>query len=526
MSSQFFRHGLHALLVFAALGAATQVPALEIEKLVMPGPVIAGHAKLEAGCRNCHVAFAKTRQNTLCLDCHKEVASDVSAATGFHGKSLNVVKADCVTCHTDHLGRDADIVRLDKDTFDHRVTDFPLRGAHPRVACSECHKAETPHREAKTQCIACHRDDDVHKGALDEKCATCHNEQDWRAAAAAFDHTSSTKYPLTGGHVGVACGLCHADRTFKSTPTGCVDCHKADDAHAGRNGTDCRSCHTVATWKTQTFDHARETDFPLLGEHAKTTCIACHTSGDFKAPMKKDCVSCHKSDDSHQGLNGTKCGDCHGADRWTRVKFDHGRDTKFPLLGAHKDATCRSCHTGPVYTVKTETTCITCHKRDDVHAGKLGTDCATCHTPAGWTEQVAFDHDLTRFPLNGLHTVVPCEACHITADYKDTASGCNDCHAKDDEHKGRLGPTCNTCHNPNDWKLWTFDHAKQTDFALDGGHTGLQCVACHTKRVTKKIELSTDCAACHRRDDVHRGAFGQDCSRCHNTTTFARPGRP
>ena len=525
MSSKFFLHGLLALLVGVALGTATPVRALEIEKLVMPGPVISGHAKIEAGCRNCHVAFAKTKQNTLCLDCHKDVARDVSAATGFHGKSLNVVKADCVTCHTDHLGRDADIVRLDKDTFDHRATDFPLHGAHPQVACNACHAPGKLHREAKTQCIACHREDDVHKGALDEKCATCHNEQDWRAAATAFDHASSTKYPLIGGHVGVACGLCHADRTYKSTPTACVDCHKADDAHAGRNGTDCKSCHTVQTWKTQTFDHTRGTDFPLLGEHAKTTCLACHTSGDFKAPISKDCFSCHKSDDSHQGLNGTKCGDCHGADRWSKVKFDHSRDTKFPLLGAHKDASCRSCHTGPVYTVKTETACITCHKRDDVHTGKLGTDCATCHTPAGWTRQVAFDHDLTRFPLNGLHTVVPCEACHVTADYKGTASGCNDCHARDDEHKGRLGPTCSTCHNPNDWKLWIFDHAKQTDFALNGAHNGLQCVACHTERVTGKIELSTDCAECHRRDDVHRGAFGQDCSRCHNTTTFARPGR-
>ena len=517
---------LSAVFVLLALGVAADVHALEIEKLVMPGPVIAGHAKFEANCRSCHVAFAKTEQNTLCLDCHKDVAQDLKAAVGFHGKSPNVVKADCVSCHTDHQGRSADIVRLDKDTFDHRVTDFPLRGAHPGVACSECHAPEKKHREAKTQCIACHRDDDVHKGELGEKCATCHNEQDWRAAVTTFDHTKSTKYPLLGGHVGVACGLCHADRTFKSTPTGCVDCHKADDVHAGRNGADCGSCHTAQTWKTQTFDHTRETDFPLLGEHARTTCVACHTSGDFKAPIKKDCIDCHRGDDSHQGLNGTKCADCHGEDQWSKVKFDHARNTKFPLLGAHKDVSCRGCHAGPVYAVKTETACIACHKRDDVHAGKLGDECSTCHTPVGWTEKVAFDHDLTRFPLNGLHTVVPCEACHVTADYKGTSSGCNDCHARDDAHKGRLGPACSTCHNPNDWKLWTFDHSRQTDFVLDGAHLGLQCVACHTKRVTGKIELSAQCAECHRRDDIHRGAFGGNCSRCHNTTTFADPRRP
>jgi hypothetical protein len=502
------------------------VHALEIEKLVMPGPVIAAHAKFETDCRSCHVAFAKARQNALCLDCHEEVAKDLKAAVGFHGKSPNVVKADCASCHTDHQGRSADIVLLDKDTFDHRLTDFPLHGAHQGVACGDCHGPEKLHREASSQCSACHRPDDVHKGELGEKCATCHNEQDWRSAVTTFDHARSTKYPLLGGHVGVACGLCHADRTFKSTPTACIDCHRDNDVHAGRNGSDCASCHSVQTWKTQTFNHARETDFPLLGEHARVTCVACHTSGDFKAPVKRDCVGCHSGDDSHKGLNGGKCADCHVPDRWSQVNFDHARSTTFPLLGAHQDVACLGCHTGPVYTVRTETACVACHARDDAHARQLGTECGTCHTPVSWTEQVAFDHDLTRFPLIGLHTVVPCEACHVSKDFKGTASGCIDCHAEDDTHKGQLGPTCAACHTPNAWNLWSFDHARQTDFALDGAHDALQCVACHTRPVADKIQLSTRCADCHRRDDVHRGAFGQDCSRCHSTIAFSRPRSP
>jgi len=67
--------------------------------------------------------------------------------------------------------------------------------------------------------------------------------------------------------------------------------------------------------------------------------------------------------------------------------------------------------------------------------------------------------------------------------------------------------------------------SRKTRTALDGAHIGLQCVACHTKPVADKIELSSRCADCHRRDDIHGGAFGQDCRRCHNTTSFARSGR-
>ncbi len=526
MSAQMSRTSLGASVVFLALGVATDARGLEIEKLVMPGPVISGHAKFEADCRSCHVAFAKTEQNTLCLDCHEDVAKDLDKATGFHGKSPNVVKADCVSCHTDHLGRDADIVRLDKDTFDHRRTDLSLQGAHQAVPCADCHSPDKLFREAKGECIACHKDDDVHKDGLGEKCATCHNEQNWRAAVTLFDHAEFTDYPLLGGHAGVACEACHADQKYESAPTKCVDCHSADDVHAGKNGKDCESCHSVQKWKSSTYNHARETGFALLGKHATTSCLACHTTGDYKAKVPEDCFGCHQGDDTHQGLNGTACEDCHGNDRWSELKFDHAKATEFPLLGAHKDVSCRGCHTGPVYTVKTEMACIACHKRDDVHTGKLGDDCVTCHTPVGWTAKVAFDHDLTSFPLNGLHTVVPCEACHVTADYKGTPSACNDCHDRDDSHEGRLGPVCSTCHNPNDWNLWTFDHTRQTDFVLDGAHTGLQCVACHTRRVTDKIEVSTQCADCHRRDDIHTGGFSRDCSRCHTTTTFTQPRRP
>ena len=46
------------------------------EKLVMPGPLVDGHAKLEKDCLQCHVPFSRQSQSNLCLACHKEIAAD------------------------------------------------------------------------------------------------------------------------------------------------------------------------------------------------------------------------------------------------------------------------------------------------------------------------------------------------------------------------------------------------------------------------------------------------------------------
>ena len=99
-----------------------------IEGLVMPGPVTAAHAELEGTCTSCHVPFARARQSSLCLACHEDVERDVAAASGFHGREPAVADAECSACHTEHEGRDADILGLDTATFDHELSNFPLLG--------------------------------------------------------------------------------------------------------------------------------------------------------------------------------------------------------------------------------------------------------------------------------------------------------------------------------------------------------------------------------------------------------------
>jgi hypothetical protein len=490
-----------------------------LERLVMPGEVIEGHAKLQNECKNCHEPFSKQTQSRLCADCHKEVKADIDRNVGFHGRRPDVRQVECKHCHTDHKGRKADIVRLDTDTFNHdRFADFPLRGAHAKVACSSCHAQGKKHREAPGQCIDCHRKDDKHRGTLGTACADCHNETSWRGAK--FDH-SKTKFPLLGAHEKVTCATCHPNERYKGTPLLCSDCHRLQDVHAGRYGQKCETCHNPSGWKRISFNHERDTKFALTGRHRVITCDTCHKGRIYEDKQKMECVACHTKDDVHKTRNGPKCESCHSTEGWRTVKFDHNKDTKFALKGKHEKARCESCHRGNVQTEKPQTSCISCHRADDVHKGQLGTNCARCHNEGGWRSKVFFDHDLTRFPLIGLHASVACEACHLASTFRGTSSNCADCH-KDPEHKGRLGPNCAQCHNPNGWTLWRFDHNTQTKFKLTGSHIRAECHDCHNRPVQTKISLSMACVECHRKDDIHRGGFGSACERCHVTESFNR----
>jgi hypothetical protein len=148
--------------------------------------------------------------------------------------------------------------------------------------------------------------------------------------------------------------------TFKSTA--CADCHK--DPHfwevekfTATKG--CQACHKVDSWRNIKFDHL-QTGFALNGKHVAVQCITCHQPVALRSGAKKigfknlkqDCQSCHE--DVHNGqfalvvgnqLGGvTTCADCHSETNWEPSKFDHNRDARFKLDGAHARLRCEACH--------------------------------------------------------------------------------------------------------------------------------------------------------------------------------------
>ncbi|MCG7916243.1 MAG: cytochrome C, partial [Candidatus Thiodiazotropha taylori] len=192
----------------------------------MPGPVIEGHAEFEEKCESCHETLKKAEQVERCLACHdhSDVAKDIEQGTGFQGRLDEERAANCKQCHTDHKGRDRDVVNLDTEDFDHSQTDFQLRGRHEQLACQLCHTKEyKKYSQAPSLCFDCHESDDAHRGELGEECDKCHNEKSWRKQD--FDHDLDTDYPLTGKHRDLDCKLCHADEHYKNTPKECIGCH-------------------------------------------------------------------------------------------------------------------------------------------------------------------------------------------------------------------------------------------------------------------------------------------------------------
>jgi hypothetical protein len=510
-----FRWTLTAVLLALVAMMAHANP---LEKLLMPGELTNAHADLENDCSQCHDRTDKSRQRALCLGCHdhETVAKDISTGQGFHGRSSS--RSQCNACHTEHKGRSADIIRLDPGSFDHKRTDFVLSGAHVLVACDSCHKPGKKFREASSQCIDCHREDDSHRGQLGTDCAQCHETNAFKPVK--FDH-AKTRFPLTNAHSTVACASCHRDPGFKNTPMRCVDCHASDDVHRGSRGIDCATCHGTVDWKTSRFDHGKAANYPLEGKHASIACDACHRGGDLKAPLPKDCNGCHAAADRHAGRFQTACNDCHGQLEWPVHDYDHAKHTesKFGLRGAHEKLDCHSCHTGVLKQQQMAKDCYGCHAADDAHAGSMGRECQSCHKESGWQDDVRFDHDLAKFPLVGLHVSVPCEECHASRAYRDAPLECLACHKAKDVHEGRLGEHCEACHNANGWAFWQFDHGKQTEFALLGAHVPLGCQDCHREE-THDLALPKDCWSCHYHDDVHDRRFGKDCERCHDTRSF------
>ena len=487
------------MMVMATVVTATPglVRALDIETLLMPGEVIQGHAKLETECSQCHSRFSKSTQTRLCLDCHEDIDNDIQETRGYHGRLDDIANTPCKRCHNEHLGREADIVRLDPLAFDHRHADFALEGAHTSVACSACHKTGKKYAEAASDCHACHGDQDPHQGNLGDECHSCHTAESWKKFD--FDH-DETDFPLHGAHRDTACNTCHINEKYKDTVKTCQGCHALDDVHNGVNGTQCSDCHNERKWDESKFDHDKD---PAKDKTPPTACVGCH-----------------RGDDAHHGRYGKKCQSCHSETQWTKTRFDHDRSTDFPLQGKHRQLQCNACHRGDLHEENLSVDCFSCHQADDVHDGQEGKQCERCHQASGWGDSIVFDHDLTRFPLLGLHATAPCEECHLSSTFKDARLDCVSCHRDDDEHEATLGSRCQDCHNPNSWAVWLFDHDEQTDFKLQGAHSDLHCNDCHKRPTKEGVSQSRQCNACHRQDDIHQGRFGSNCARCHTTEDF------
>ncbi len=476
-----------------------------------PGKLHKTHAFIEGlkNCTQCHSAGNRVTPEK-CLVCHTLLKKRIAAGRGLHAQPDH---QQCGVCHGEHYGREFELIRWTEkqENFDHDLAGYSLEGAHAKVKCRDCHRAENIPEKASLivkkkdlnrtflglsrACASCHEDE--HRGQLDLNCAPCHDLNRW-IPAPGFDH-NATQYPLTGRHAEVACKDCHTtvtDNRFPGNPSYlqysgvdfelCVSCHA--DVHRGRLGVDCERCHSTNGWNDismKRFDHAK-TRFPLRGKHRLLRC-----------------ESCHKPGRPHRGIPFERCTDCHS-------DFHRGQFTQRASKGA----------------------------------------CEACHTEAGFSPSTftIADHETAKFPLKGAHLAVACFVCHTGGPQNSArdrsmlkinrfvieAVKCQDCHR--DPHFGEVDRFvniggCEYCHRVDSWQEIVFDHS-QNRFSLEGRHAEIRCGACHQPTAVgtpreriQFVRMLMNCRDCH--EDQHFGQFAQavqttaglisatDCSRCH-----------
>ncbi|HNS11452.1 MAG TPA: hypothetical protein PKM97_02470 [Bacteroidia bacterium] len=411
------------------------------------------HAKID--CRDCHKSDnikdpeIKKRQNTYlgldkkCLSCHDD----------FHQKTLS---NDCIKCHDFEAFRPASL-------FDHNKTDFKLKGKHIEVKCDLCHEmgtkngkefqifADIPHNK----CSDCHSD--PHQDNFVNSCAECHTENSFTdfIGRKNFNH-NKTNFTLKGKHNNLDCFKCHKNTMDPATifndliavkENDCASCHK--DVHETKFGNDCAKCHTekgFTSMRTMDFFNHNLTDYPLEGKHINVDCKKCHTEKTTKEIDFTRCSNCHT--DYHEGefiKNGIieDCDNCHSLTAGFNVSLytiERHQTNNFKLEGAHSAIPCSECHLiEKKWKFKNiGNTCIDCH--DNPHGDRFqrdgSTDCQRCHTTNSWNPE-KFNHDETKFPLEGKHRDLECISCHYTTyvendkvrtNYTINSFECIDCH--------------------------------------------------------------------------------------------------
>jgi hypothetical protein len=211
--------------------------------------------------------------------------------------------ASCVACHlAEHEEFRNEHVTTTPEQ--HAASGFALSLPHDKQVCADCHDPEGrdfaaryPGRGAD-ECSACH--DDPHGGQFAEgpfskgDCIACHDREHFEPHAFTVEKHSLAAFALSGAHLTTECNDCHTDppadqpREFRDTPAKCDGCH--DDAHQGF------------------FDR-------------------------IEAQLAR--------------AQDGKCSRCHATETFDDVpaeRFDHGKWTGFPVLGAHAQAGCEACH--------------------------------------------------------------------------------------------------------------------------------------------------------------------------------------
>jgi hypothetical protein len=359
-------------------------------------PLRGRHVQLD--CKACHDpvrAWGKRPAFATCGACHRDPHAGKATLGGR--------AADCGACHRVEGFRPSTYT-----VAQHRSSAYPLEGRHERVRCEQCHPKNPPGvppanlgtagtllRPRHERCTDCH--EDAHGGQLARRkggigCEPCHGVQGWTPSTFTIAEHARLRFPLAGRHSEIPCSSCHGPvrRGLRPLPDrrllgkagvalvleelDCVACHA--DPHGGRfepggarpKHRRCLHCHDERSFRPSTVgvETHGEFGFALEEAHRAVPCVDCHRelaarrAGtslllDAKSlpslpftEKRERCEACHENphgDQFARRRDRGACDGCHGLASFRPApRFDHDRDSSFPLEGAHRNVACHRCH--------------------------------------------------------------------------------------------------------------------------------------------------------------------------------------
>ena len=377
-----------------------------------PGPLSQGHQSFATDCRACHLIPFKHARDQECVACHKRIKEHVPSAelTGPKGAAFREMR--CAECHRDHKGNQmapraqeqcadchADVLSIAADAHSEKVTDFKSDHAPFRLSLVDADKPEQIRRVRQGKQIAGHieersnlkfnhklhmdpegvRDPDGKRnpaGVRDAqgrrtvlKCESCHQPDEGgrlikpvsmeqhcqQCHSLAFEPQVTKRQVPHGSETAVNTMLreFYARLALGDVPP---DVNPPSDLRRMRPG-------AVLTYQDrqavlQIADQKAKTVLYDLFEKRKV-CSTCHyvtrsadATGWEVAQVRMTQVWMPQAIFTHAKHSTEKCTVCHDVTQSTEAK-----DVAMPNI-----AKCRDCHVGakPV-------------------AGKVTSDCATCH---------------------------------------------------------------------------------------------------------------------------------------------------
>jgi len=250
--------------------------------------------------------------------------------------------------------------------------------------------------------------------------------------------------------------------------------------------------------------HHHNTSGPIL------KCNSCHEPNrkrenvslpDLKGAYHRQCMDCHR-EWSHE----TGCNSCHSLK--SSGNGNKQQQVKNKISGKSHPVIIEP--TKLVYQTSYLKGKIVTFFHDD-HTKKFGLSCTSCHKQESCTKC----HDVNNASNSGVKNISSKKSV------EEHHKKCFSCHKEDN---------CESCHLSKEAE--SFDHGKQTGWALNKNHINLSCSKCHGAKLPYK-KLDNKCFSCHKNwnadnfkhsvtglqlDETHSG-FG--CEDCHLESNFA-----